>query len=255
MPEAVADDRHVGAPERRVVIPLEATEGIVLSVGGAADLDEQVHGSIVADSSDPAAVADQLRAVTDASTRLMRIGARLQMGLEQVLQALEDVADAVPVGAGDAAAHLSEHDQAALREAGLLRQPHPGGAIRSPALASIRYAQLLAKGLTVKEASARLGVSEGRIRQRLADRSLYGFQTKQGWRLAGFQFTESGSLPGLELVLRALPDKWHPLSVEGFFTRPNVDTDEGYVSVAEWLASGGDPDEAVELARDVLVTA
>lgn len=116
---------------------------------------------------------------------------------------------------------------------------------------------MLATGLTVKEVAARLGVSEGRVRQRLGERSLCGFATKQGWRLPEFQLTQHGALPGLALVLRALPENLHPLSVEGFFTRPNIDldTDEGTASAAEWLAGGGEPEVVAELARDLLLTA
>lgn len=188
--------------------------------------------------------------------RLARIVERLEVDVHQVLEALEDVAEAVPPGARDAAAQLSEHDQAALREAGLLCRPKDNA--RAPARAALRYAQALANGLTVKEAATRLGVSQGRVRQRLGDGSLYGIQSKQGWRLPQYQFGLNGkTLPGLELVLSALPNSLHPLSVEGFFTRLNseLETDEGAASVADWLAAGEDPAVVTELARDLLLTA
>ncbi len=190
--------------------------------------------------------------------QLARIVERLEVDVNQVLEALEDVAEAVPPGARDAAAQLSEHDQAALREAGLLCRPKDNAGARAPARAALRYAQALANGLTVKEAAARLGVSQGRVRQRLGDGSLYGIQSKQGWRLPQYQFGLNGkTLPGLELVLSALPDSLHPLSVEGFFTRLNseLETAEGAASVAGWLAAGEDPEVVTELARDLLLTA
>jgi len=191
--------------------------------------------------------------------RLARIGQRLDVNVDEVLQALEDVTDSVPPGANEAGAHLSEHDEATLHEAGLLRRPSAPGRSPAPLLAAVHYAQLLADSLSVKETAAQLGVTVGRVRQRLADASLYGIQSKQGWRLPQFQFGLNGRslLPGLELVLRAMPSKLHPLSVEGFFTRPNADleTEGGPMSVAEWLATGGDPAIVVELARDVLLTA
>ncbi len=168
--------------------------------------------------------------------RLARIGQRLDVDVDQVLQALEDVTDSVPVGVSEAGTQLSEHDEATLHEAGLLRRPSAQGRSPAPVLAAVRYAKLLADALSVKEAAARLGVTEGRVRQRLADISLYGVRSKQGWRL---------------------PSKLHPLSVEGFFIRPNADleTDDGPMSVAEWLVTGGDSAIVVELARDVLLTA
>jgi hypothetical protein len=190
--------------------------------------------------------------------RLARIGQRLEVNPDQVLQALEDLAEAVPPRAHEGAAQLSEHDQATLREVGLLRRPTDQGSSRSPVRAAVRYAQLLADALSVKDTAARLSVSEGRVRQRLGDSSLYGVHTKQGWRLPPFQFGPNGKpLPGLERVLRALPHKLHPLSIEGFFTRPNTDleTDGTEMCAADWLAAGGDPEVVAELAHDLLLSA
>jgi len=191
--------------------------------------------------------------------RLARIGQRLDVNVDQLLQVLEDVTDSVPPGVNEAGAQLSEHDEATLHEAGLLRRSSAQGRSPAPVLAAVHYTELLADSLSVKETAAQLGVTEGRVRQRLADVSLYGVQSKQGWRLPQFQFglDERSRLPGLELVLRAMPSNLHPLSVEGFFTRTNVDlaTEGRPMSVAEWLAAGGDPAIVVELAHDVLLTA
>jgi hypothetical protein len=193
----------------------------------------------------------------DIATRMQKIGERLDTDPEHVLDALEAVVETVPSGSDEPAAQLSEHDASVLRESGLLRRS-PAGATASPAWmrAAARYAQLLTSGLTVKEAAAQLLVTEGRVRQRLADSSLYGLPTPRGWRLPLFQFSVDGAaLPGLEQVLAALPSALHPLSVTGFFTRshPDLVIDGESVSPAEWLAAGGNVDAVVDLAVDVLV--
>jgi len=235
-------------------VSLDPDSEVIAYVGTEAPQVGQVHGVIVAESTDPETVTDALRNVSATNARLAAVGSRLKADFEDVLQALEEVARAVPAGVEDQEGQLSEHDQATLREAGLLRSPTASRATRASARAAVRYAQLLGTGLSVKEAAARLNVTEGRIRQRLGERSLYGFQSKQGWCLPEFQFSVNGELPGLKKVLTALPVDLHPLSVEGFFVQPKAElvADDEPVSVVDWLAAGRDVARVAELARDVL---
>ena len=44
-----------------------------------------------------------------------------------------------------------------------------------------------------------------RIRQRLADRSLYGLKDGNAWLLPAFQFGSNALVPGVSVVVRRLP--------------------------------------------------
>lgn len=96
-----------------------------------------------------------------------------------------------------------------------------------------------------------MGVSQGRIRQRLTARTLFGIQTSMEWRLPPVQFTADGlPLRGLDRVLPALPEDVHPIVVNAFMQRPHEDL--GITGTAtsprEWLVSGGDIEAVVLLA-------
>lgn len=254
MTEAVREGRAKDAGGDHVV-PLDPGSGVVVYVGDTPPAGEHVRGVIVADSPDPQVVADTVRSMSSTAARVCAVGSRLKVDVEDVLEALELVTRVVPPGPMDQSSQLSEHDQATLRAAGLLRTPTRTGATTASARAAAAYAQLLGNSVTVKEAAARLRVSEQRIRQRLNERSLYGFQSQQGWRIPEFQFSVAPELPGLKQVLQALPEDLHPLSVEGFFLRPKPELvlDDEAVSVTDWLGAGGDPAPVVAIARDLLV--
>lgn len=149
---------------------------------------------------------------------------------------------------------FSEAEQQVLDEAhvdlsGLSEQaPNPEEVTAS------RYAAIYARALTVSEASKRLSVSPGRIRQRIAGRTLHALRVSGGgWRLPLWQFTDEGLLPGLEQVLPALPEQLHPMSVFGFMHQPfsDLDINGTAVSPVDWLATGGDAGPVAELAASL----
>ena len=97
-------------------------------------------------------------------------------------------------------------------------------------------------------AAARLRVDTGRIRQRLADRSLYGFKDGHTWLLPAFQFGSKALVPGVGVVVRRLPPEIGVLSAARWFSSPNPDLctrddDERPLTPLQWLL-GGDPPEA-----------
>lgn len=98
-----------------------------------------------------------------------------------------------------------------------------------------------------------LGVDRSRISQRVADRSLYAFHGAQTRCFPRWQFLETTTLPKLRTVLEALDPHVHPLTVDHWFTTPNVDLDiDGEPATpVEWLATGGDASVAAELAADL----
>ena len=157
---------------------------------------------------------------------------------------------AEPVG------ELSAGEVGALEEGGLDLSPPTTEEPDPLARTAARYAALLASSLTTGEAAGLLGVSEGRVRQRLKEGTLYGVKAGRENRLPAFQFEGAGEVPGMGRVVRALRPGAHPVGVSNFFVGPNPDLflDEGEerrVSPREWLLSGGDPGALVVLAEEL----
>ena len=67
------------------------------------------------------------------------------------------------------------------------------------------FAELQASSLRVEQAAERLHVNASRIRQRLAEGSLYGFKDAHAWLVPTFQFQGEGLVAGLDRVLKRLP--------------------------------------------------
>ncbi len=118
---------------------------------------------------------------------------------------------------------------------------------------AFEYALLRATGLTTHEAAKRLGVNDSRVRQRLAQRALYGIKAGDEWRLPAFQFTRTGLVAGIDRVLPRLPQSLNPVAVYRWFHTPNPDLEgkeeQGRaLTPLQWLQTGNDPDAVAELA-------
>ena len=134
----------------------------------------------------------------------------------------------------------------------------PDMGLEDPVLRGVlEYAALRATALTTKEAAARLRVNDSRIRQRLADRALYGLKVDDEWRLPIFQFAEEeGLVPNIERVLPCLAESLAVIAVFHWFTSPNPDlsspeTHDEPVAPLAWLKLGLDPEEVAELAAQL----
>jgi hypothetical protein len=125
----------------------------------------------------------------------------------------------------------------------------PGAYAHTAAEAAGTYAALVATSLTVGEAAARLGISEGRVRHRIAGRELHSLPSGRR-RLPAWQFTGTGVLAGLPTVLRAIDPAEHPLAVLAFLTtpQPELELDGRPATPEQWLRAGGDPAPVAELA-------
>jgi hypothetical protein len=115
------------------------------------------------------------------------------------------------------------------------------------------YERIRATGLSVDDAAGRLGVNASRIRQRLAERSLFGVKDGNSWILPAFQFHAQGAVPGLEVVVRRLPRDIGPVAVARWFDSPNPDLctrddEERPMTPLQWLLAGNPPGAAAELA-------
>jgi hypothetical protein len=122
---------------------------------------------------------------------------------------------------------------------------------------ALEYAALRATGLTTKEAAERLRVNDSRVRQRLAERALYGLKVDDEWRLPIFQFAEEGGLvPNIERVLPRLPESLAAIAVFHWFTTPNPDLSgpeahDEPVSPLTWLKLGLDAETVADLAAQL----
>jgi len=153
---------------------------------------------------------------------------------------------------GDEAATLTAPEDAALARGGVARVSDEEVRLVD-AQAAAAYQRLRATSLSVEEAARRLAVNTSRVRQRLAERSLYGVKDVSTWLLPAFQFQAEGLVPGVEVVFKRLPSDISPLAVARWFGIPNPDLctrddEERPLTPLQWLLGGNRPDPAAELA-------
>jgi hypothetical protein len=198
-------------------------------------------------------VLRQLQEALGVADRLRAISNRFGSGVEETLTALSDLAARTPTASSDPTSSLTEVEESVLREAGSLATPMPSLSERPSAQTAVAAIRLLETALTVKDAARKLDVSDGRVRQRVAERTLVGVETSSGWKLPAFQFTDDGDVRGLDRVLPVLPDDVHPLVVYRFLTQPTAELllDDEPTSPREWLTTGGSVERVVTLAEQL----
>lgn len=112
--------------------------------------------------------------------------------------------------------------------------------------------RVLESALDAGAAAELLGVDDSRVRQRLRERTLLGVRGGTGgqWLLPRFQFTDTGEIPHLSEVLRALPHDMALRAVAGFLTSPKPELVVGGAPTdpIDWLLGGGEPELVVNLA-------
>src|SRR5438067_2007666 len=111
-----------------------------------------------------------------------------------VAEALEQVVPSRPTA--DPRHDLPSADLEVLTRGGFELDPLPLDEDHPIVRSAAAYAALLGSSLSVAAAAARLGVDGSRVRQRLAERTLYGIKQPSGWRLPLFQFADGGLVPG-----------------------------------------------------------
>ena len=173
-----------------------------------------------------------------------------------VLEAVEQVGGTGPVA--DPLRELTDAEGSALAGGGFSLDSMDPGLDDPLARTTAEYAALLATSLSAPEVSRALGVDSSRVRQRLAERTLYGIKLRGGWRLPAFQFEGQDLLPGIDQVLPHLGPELHPVAVYRWFTTPDPDLvigegDNGVriVSPHDWLRTGRDPSVVAELAAEL----
>lgn len=117
------------------------------------------------------------------------------------------------------------------------------------------YAQMVATALSQKEVADLLGVSTSRIRQKLEAGDLFALRTPVGRVCPRFQFSATGALPGLEVVVRTLRPQAHPVAVQRFFLTESADLEsetlKRTLSPREWLLTGHPVEAIVELIGEL----
>ncbi|WIY01563.1 DNA-binding protein [Amycolatopsis mongoliensis] len=174
--------------------------------------------------------------------------AGLKVDANEFLTLVEDAARRLSPPNPDPSHYFSADQRAALTDVGLDLSPRRESEPDFRARTVAAHAVLAESALSVNEAAKALGVDDSRIRHRLKEGRLTGWKDG-GWRLPAWQFAGSGVLPGLEVVLKALPEDQPALVVAAFMSTPQPDLviNEHPATPRQWLLSGGDPDHVARL--------
>lgn len=180
---------------------------------------------------------------------------RIDVDKLRLLMWVADAAfDEVAVQAASQPPPLTSAEAAVLDDAGLVEgQTGPGELERS----TIAFQVLLNHSLTLENAAKALSVSPSRLRQRLADHTLYGIKQGRAWRIPTFQFDtkRKNLVHGIERVLPRVNADAHPLAVVNWFKSPHQDLvigeEETPVTPLQWLAAGGSPERVADLAMEI----
>jgi len=174
--------------------------------------------------------------------------AGLRVDVTQFLTLVEDAARKLSPTNPDPARFFTSDEQSALTEVGLDLAPFADSEdFRARTVAA--HTVLAESALTVTAAAQLLGVDTSRIRHRLSEGRLTGWKAP-AWRLPSWQFTASGVLPGLEVVLRAVPADQPALVVAAFMGTPQDDLviNGRAATPRHWLLAGGSPEPVAQLA-------
>lgn len=122
---------------------------------------------------------------------------------------------------------------------------------RVAARTAVKYAHLYATSHSVEQIARGMGVTNGRVRQLLGARQLYGFKMHGAWLLPDFQFYDGRPIPGIEHVFPRLAPNLSPIAVYNWFTRPDpdlADDDGPPMSPRAWLLTGHSAQPVATLA-------
>ncbi len=184
-------------------------------------------------------------------TALSEAGINETRFLESAVAALGQVRGS---GSADAAHQFGAEDRATLAAGHFDLSPPDDVTQDHVAVTAARFAALLADSADVPEVAAKLGVTSARIRQRANERSLYAIREANEWRFPRWQFDAQGQpIRALATIIAALPSDLHPVATARFLSEPLLDLeiDDEPVSPLAWLQSGGAPDRAARIARDL----
>ena len=108
---------------------------------------------------------------------------------------------------------------------------------------------MLATSANVKEVAEILGVDRSRISRRISGQSLWSFPVQGARRIPRWQIIDGGVLPGLDVVVPAIPRGMRPVTLARFMHTPQPDF--GDRTPIEFLAGGGDPQLVADFVADL----
>ncbi|MDX1607234.1 MAG: hypothetical protein R3202_13665 [Candidatus Competibacterales bacterium] len=191
---------------------------------------------------------------TDAEDFLRSRGIQAPAGtLEKALAAA--LAELEVLVTRDSLHELTTAEIDVLRTGGFDLEPRAESPLDPLARTAAEYAALLETSLTTREAAERLSVDISRIRQRLTERSLYGFRHDGKWHIPIWQFTDHEPLPNLATVVARLDVDLHPVAVTRWFLTPDPDLTPDAIdrslSPRDWLQAGFPAEPVALLAGDL----
>lgn len=109
--------------------------------------------------------------------------------------------------------------------------------------------ETIATTTSIDQAAEHLGVDRSRISHRLSAGALYATTVGSRRRIPTWQFHDGTELPGLAMVVAAIPTEAHPLDVAALMSTPQ-DELAGHTPV-EHLVGGGGPAVVADLVADL----
>ena len=97
----------------------------------------------------------------------------------------------------------------------------------------------LSGSVSIKEAATILGVDRSRVSRRITGKGLWAFDLQGSRRIPRWQFLGDELLPGLDVIVPAIPRGTTPAVLDVFMHTPQPDFDDR--TPIEHLAAGGDP--------------
>jgi hypothetical protein len=97
----------------------------------------------------------------------------------------------------------------------------------------------LSGSVSIKQAAAILGVDRSRVSRRITGKALWAFDLQGSRRVPRWQFLGDKLLPGLNVIVPAIPRGATPGVLDALMHAPQPDFDDR--TPIEHLAAGGDP--------------
>lgn len=155
---------------------------------------------------------------------------------------------------------LTKSELDALRRVGMdTRSQTRQRAERARQESLFAFIHVFRTALLTEDVAAMLGVNASRIRRRIKGRTLLALSGGRRIRLPAIQFHDTRELPGLSIVLSALPEGTSTLEAVSWLSIPHVDlpsvdaSDEPwrFISPRDYLLRTGDGTKVAELARSL----
>ena len=166
---------------------------------------------------------------------------QIDLTVEEVLDELDSAFAAIPAATTLSATELDFLRMHAEPEAAAVIDTWSADDERQ-ARARIALRQLtsaLSGSVSMKEAATILGVDRSRISRRITGKALWAFDLQGRTRIPRWQFLGEEALPGLDVIVPAIPRGTNPAILDAFMHTPQPDFDDR--TPIEHLAGGGDP--------------